>query len=676
MSSVRDSTLDHRAPRGRVHPRVCWIVAGLAGAALCMSSAADVTSVKIPLAPHGDDQGGGQNGAVWPLSPTSLLVGAQGADSAPRTADDVTLLVTGIGSTPVVKALATAYVDGWAPGITVLSATRALVPTAGPDGTFGTADDEVLLLDRLGSQDSVTPIVIAGTNAARGCRPVGLGPSRFVMASAGPDGTLGTADDAVAVVTDVGGASKVTMSAAPYLAAWSRSRPVALSPSSFLLVSNGPDASVHSADDTVYLFLVSPDGSTARRDLATPGLFQWGAGLPVRLTATRALIAATGADGIETSADDLLYLLDGLGTTDTVAAISVPSIGGDGAGMALPLAADRAIVATVGADARSETADDSFALLSDLGAGNDVAQIVVGPLGVDIASRPVRLGASSIAANSAGPDGDFNTSDDRVVVVSGLGTANAVSSIGVPGLTDRNPHRPLALTHDAIVVGNGGPDGRLGGGDDRISVISGIFGVPVFEHVTSFGGGTRDYWTAHQPRLLGEGRVAFASAGADDTFKEGGDDEVEVLSGLPSVRGLFVKTLTIGFRTGKKPAPTTFSVTGTLTCDELAPFGSEDVTISVGNAAQVVPASAVKVKKGVYTYADARHRNGFLTKVSWNSKSGALKIAGKGLGTGGETTHADYALVAVHAGDLYLADHCPATAGRTGIRYKAPRPTR
>ena len=41
-----------------------------------------------------------------------------------------------------------------------LSATRALVMTSGPDGSFTTPDDSVLLLDEIGTGNTVIPLIV------------------------------------------------------------------------------------------------------------------------------------------------------------------------------------------------------------------------------------------------------------------------------------------------------------------------------------------------------------------------------------------------------------------------------------------------------------------------------------------------------------------------------------
>src|SRR5205823_10170241 len=140
-----------------------------------------------------------------------------------------------------------------------------------------------------------------------------------------------------------------------------------------------------------------------------------------------ALVESTGADVAETHADDELVLLDGLGTTNTVTPIPIPNLHDFGSGAASPLTNTLVLVSTAGPDSDQETADDIVAVISDLGGSNTVTPLTVGGLDEDQESRATRLSPTLAALATGGTDAQLNTSDDELVVLSGVGTTNTVT---------------------------------------------------------------------------------------------------------------------------------------------------------------------------------------------------------------------------------------------------------
>ena len=657
------------------HSRVPARRRALIAVTLCLfpviPASAEFGSVAVPLAPHGDSAAG-PYGSPTPLSSELFLVGVEGPDGPSTTADDQ-LLVVQVLTTPVVTALSTPFGPDWGGGVAVASATRGLMLHAGPDALWNTADDGAYLLDRLGSDNVVTSIPVGFLDHGDVHMPAWLDPDTFVVSTRGPDGERATADDEVVLVTDVGDTNHVTRLSAPYLPPWSCGKPVALSSTSFLVVNEGPDRSWSTPDDGVYLF-TDVGGANTRTNLSAPNLFEYGASLPVRVTATRAVVCTTGPDGHETTADDRLYVFDDLGGSNTVKVVDVPSIQRWGGGLPLAFSHNTVLIATAGPDETQLTGDDTLATVLDLDQSAPfVEQTTIGGLSESASCRPVLLGDDVIAMATAGADGDYETADDAVVLVHGKGPVTEVVRIPIPCLGDQMTSRVVALGHDEFLVSHGGPDAQFGTADDCVTLVEDALEAWTTSSVAAPGGLSHDY-SGHMTRVLGHGRGAIVCPGPDGVQRDGGDDLCLVMTGLPTRRDLYVTRTEVKFDPAKPAKAATISVKCALRTDGLSPFDRTDVTISIGNAAQQIPAGAFRVKKGVWTYSDRKARNGFLTKVTWNSKSESLTISGKGVGTGIETTHAAYVPVAVAGNGLYLAESFAATPLPKGKGFKFRRP--
>ncbi|MBI5503720.1 MAG: hypothetical protein HY899_02890 [Deltaproteobacteria bacterium] len=636
------------------------------------------TASTIPFAPYGNELWGAAASPV-PLTSTTFLVTAQGPDETVGTADDVVLLVTSADTTPAVATLATPNLGENGQRITRLSATRALVCAAGPDQAWTTADDVVFILDRLGSGNTVTPVTV-GYLIERGASAVRLTADSAVVPTSGPDGFGTTADDTVALLTGLGTGASVAQLPAPYLSNGGGARPVALSPSAFLVVSRGADEAAETSDDAVHLF-TDVGGASVRTTLATPYLLNGRPSMPVRVGRARAVVSSLGADGVRESADDGVYLLDDLGGINTVTPISVPYIFDYGAGQPTVIDETSVIVATRGSNGVGFDADDALVLLSGLGTTNSTTSIVVGPLEEDAECRPVRLSADTCAVVTFGETG---AEADAIKVVADLGGANAVTGIAVPGLADGVTSNPERLSTSALMVSNGGANAAIGNGaDDTISVISGIGTVAVVETVsTGFdlaegGGGGDAYNDAYAPKALGQGRGVHLAPGADLDLGTGGDDVMRLLRDLPQGDALTVKLLQIKHNAAKPETGEKLKVVATLLLEETALFGTTDLTISIGDTAQTIPAGAFTIKDDKtddkYAYLDKEGAQGFLTKVQYNSTKGTLKIAGKGVATGAQSTLPGYITFGLDSESFLLNQVYRGIAGKKGgVKYKAP----
>lgn len=586
--------------------------AGLLFATLTAVLAVPTVS-SIPFAPNGDSIVGSA-GAPVALSPSATLIAAEGADGNATTADDVTLLVTGVGSAPVVTPLATPFLSDFSGHVERLSATRALEISAGADGKWKTADDQLFLLDRLGSQNLVTPLVIGGLNSTDAFAPVALTASSAVVSSLGPDLAPNTADDKVVLITGVG-------------------------------------------------------STNTRTDVNVPRLFTLAAGRPVRVSATRALVNSAGADAEETTADDELMLLDRLGSTNTVTPIPIPNLHDFGAGMATPLTNTLALVSTEGPDSMQSTADDVVAVISDLGGANTVTPLTLGGGDEDQESRATRLTPTSAALATGGGDAKMNTADDELVILTGVGTTNTVTRVPMPGLAPQVTSVVVAVSSTAFLVSSGGQDGAVDAGlDDIVSLVSGTGGAPLVESVPAGG----EFNRASLPcvaQLLGRGRAVLVSSGPDGTTGAGGDDLMRVIEGLPLSRSLSISRAALRFRANHPAAGENLSVSGRLNLDDRTLLAGTDITISVGNAAQTIPASAIKKQAGAFQYRDPRGHRGFLRSVTLDPKHHRFQIVGRSVGTGAQTTSAGYVPVAIEGEGFYLPDVVAGKATSRGIFF-------
>lgn len=637
-----------KAPRVAYHPLAACLAALLAIPAFALPAA-----FSVPFAPNGDGAKG-SNGVPIPLSPTSYLCAAEGPDGAFDTADDVVLFVSHLDTTPEVEPISAPYMPDGSGRPIRLSATRALVLSAGVDGNFSTPDDAVILLDHLGSDNTAQSIVVGPIDDSDGFSPVALSSTSAVLATYGTDQTADTADDTVALLSGLGTTNTVTPLAAPHLLD-RRSRPAALSPTAFLVPSDGPDGAKHTADDQVYFFHAS-GGTFGRTDLATPHLAEFSPRTPVRISATRAVVASYGPDGVLRSADDELLLLDDLGATNTITPIAVPFLHAFSCGSALPLANDLLVVGSVGPDGQRASADDRLDVITGVGTTNTVTPVTVGGVDEDLSSRATRLSPTRVAFCTGGPTFGINTLDDEVAVVSNIGTTNDLDRIPVPGLSGASSSIPLPLSVSSFLISNGGPNGSLDTGlDDKITLVSGLGGMVTSTPLAADGELNTQVSSAVQG--LGGGRAVCVSSGANGTVGTGDDDQMRVVTGLPTTRGLHVTKLNVTFDPHKPNAVETFSASGAYNTDDKLLHAGSDLTVSIGNASQTIPAARIKQKaSGQLTYSDPKHKSGFISNLTLNPTAHKFSIVARGKGTGIRTTDAAYAPVAIEGANAYFSD--------------------
>ena len=128
--------------------------------------------------------------------------------------DDSVYLFTGLGGETQRSDLITPFFvssvgplgQRWSPGLIRLSATRALLPSPGPDGTLGNDDDRVLVLDDLGGENRVVPVPTPGLAL--------IGPMRL-RADRALLGLGSTAPSTLAALLDIGGSNVLGPSTGP-----------------------------------------------------------------------------------------------------------------------------------------------------------------------------------------------------------------------------------------------------------------------------------------------------------------------------------------------------------------------------------------------------------------------------------------------------------------------------
>jgi hypothetical protein len=636
-------------------------------ALLALPAFAVTSAFSIPFAPHGDASRGSVAAPV-PLTPTTYLCAATGPDNVFGSLDDVVLYVSHIDTTPQVDTITAPFLPNLSGRPLRLSATRVLFISAGADGVYKTADDAVILLDQIGSANLSLSIVVGGLLDADGSVPVALSSNSAVLATYGPDLLPDTADDKVALLTDIGGTNTVNYLPAPHLED-RRSRPTVLSPTSFLIPSNGLDGTKKTADDQLFLF-TSVGSSNTRTDLATPHLFEFASRYPVRVSATRAVVSTCGPDGVPVTADDELLLLDGLGASNTITPIPVPFIQNFSSGTAVPLSNTTLVVSSAGPDKLHESADDELEIITGLGTTNTVTPLAMAGMDEDLSSRPVRLSPTRVAFSTGGPTFKTNTLDDEVAVVSNVGSSNSVTRIPVPGLSGAAASVILPLSTTSFLISNGGPDGKLDLGlDDQVTLVTGA-GATATASSQSADGEFNAAGTSSAVQGLGGGRAVCVSSGANGTIGTGGDDQMRVVTGLPETRGMHVAKLSFTFDPAKPNAAETFSASGAYNTDDNLLHAGADLTISIGNASQTIPAARIKRKSsGVLQYSDPKHKFGFLAALTLDTGKHKFSLAGKGKGTGVRSTDAAYVPVAVDGADTYFSDRVQARAVQKGLRF-------
>jgi hypothetical protein len=414
----------------------------------------------------------------------------------------------------------------------------------------------------------------------------------------------------------------------------------------------------------------------ARTDLAAPGLNRRAAGRPVRVSATLGLAVSAGADFVDSNADDQVFLVDA--AAGTITSIPVPFVKNSSGGQATGLTPVVAAVGTMGADALAGTADDAVAILSDLGNTNAVANILVGATADNNECRPARLDDTTFALATLGSDRTVGTADDEVTIVHGVGGTPVVEHVVIGSVAAGTASTLVPLSSSALLLAGGGPDHVVGTPDDAVVALTGIGAVLSVASIPL--GGSLDSQDAFRyvPAVLGGGRAALLSSGADQVLGTGGDDAVRVVGGLDLGSNLSVKSLMVRFarqRQGGKLHPSRVTVKAVLALEGVDGLLRDDLTVSVGNAAQTLPAGSLVLARNdrFLSYADPTGANGILRSLDIEIATGRLRMDVRGADQAIATTVPGYVPVGFEIGDDLVPESLAAKPGPNGFSYHRPK---
>ena len=312
-------------------------------------------------------------------------------------------------------------------------------------------------------------------------RPLALSETTAVSITAGGDGVRGSEDDGLVMFFDLGASnqsSQIVLGSLGESVNWALYHPVRLSANSILLASGGDDQYVGTTDDEVWL-IRDLGGANEKRVLSVPFLMEYkGIGRPVALSHNRAIVPTLGPDGVHKTADDSVVVLSDLdlasprAQTVTVGYLSH-------VGMSQPVAVDArsAVIASLGEDGFSSL-DDTLVLLSDLdGDAPSLMPITVGLFSDSENGQPVLMSPTRAALMARGPDFSFLSADDELVIIDDLGRGNQVLRVNVPysfttsSFSSYKFSHPVALSDRRIIQATIGQDGEAGTADDNVVLI-------------------------------------------------------------------------------------------------------------------------------------------------------------------------------------------------------------
>jgi len=282
---------------------------------------------------------------------------------------------------------------------------------AGVDLTLGTADDAIEVITGIGAVPAVISLGAGPSFAGRMGLVHRVGPTTVAMASTGPDTIPGNADDRLVVWQ-----SALTVPVTKFVPTGAMmtdpdSQVVATGSDAALVPLRGADLVNFTADDQVaFAFSLSAAVIPAATNLAAGNPAPGMDGRLVVLSTSAAVRISRGADGTLGTPDDgltLLTALTGAGATSTFATARVQSA------LPLVLSATSAVLVGLGTDGLSGTADDLVLEITGIGVAPTLATTSPGPFRLSGPGAIVPNGAASVLlARTAGPDGAAGTADD------------------------------------------------------------------------------------------------------------------------------------------------------------------------------------------------------------------------------------------------------------------------
>ncbi|QFU74647.1 hypothetical protein EY643_02690 [Halioglobus maricola] len=250
---------------------------------------------------------------------------------------------------------------------------------------------------------------------------------------------------------------------------------------------------------------------------------------PVPISPRQFLVAARGLDGSAGTADDLTLLITVNGTDSfRVDTLATPYLSTGGSNFSVRVSSTLAVIQSRGADGNWESADDALHILRGLGTMNSVTTFPLPGQRSGRAGRPVPLGSDSVILSTIGADEDDTTADDELIVVRALSGIPSSQSIATPYLFDDGTSAPVLMSADSLVVTNAGADELEGTADDGVHYVTNLFGTPAVTNVSvpyiySLNPGT--------PVPVTTTSFLVSSVGPDES-EETDDDELVLVEGL------------------------------------------------------------------------------------------------------------------------------------------------
>ncbi|MCE9584963.1 MAG: hypothetical protein K8T20_20925 [Planctomycetes bacterium] len=355
--------------------------------------------------------------------------------------------------------------------------------------------------------------------------PVAAGSGVALLSGAGADGKFGTGDEELITATGVGtGAPVLNKLKIGFLSGDASCLPVIGPGGEALLLGSAPVVTL-----TQVQSIPSAPTITATLSLAgKPG----GISSPV-IIGGRAVMTSRGLD-LTTSLDDTLLIVQGIGTaTLTVKTVSMPGIAAGDPSIPVALDATSLLIVTSGADFLFGTGDEILAVVRNLDAATPtVTPIFSGAIRGDASGRPMASGGTIAAVETAGLDGLFSTSDDRLQVIRDvLGTPTPAPPVAIGGSVAGPAGMPIETGSDAAIVPSLGADLLPGTADDEVVVVSLLSVDPMTNTVVAAPYGTAS--PAGVLVLMSGSSAVRLSAGPDGT-QGTADDTVVILASIPA----------------------------------------------------------------------------------------------------------------------------------------------
>lgn len=350
----------------------------------------------------------------------------------------------------------------------------AAMCTAGGDNTWGTADDEVYIL-QMGPggaplftavrRPNTTPV---GWLDKFNSIPVVLDANSICVYSTGdgaPDLVGGAINDRVVQITSIQTTPVVTDHTAPFL----NTAPLArIAPNTIAFTNAGPDQTRGTADDALRVYTFSGTTLVGPTPGFTVGAVDVTAGsgnisIPFSADGDVVYVLVPGPNTTVLDGDDLL-LRATLSTNTLLGPVTMPWL----TGVPEAVSGNMAVSASFGPNGAAGGGDDRVLVASTNGGPFGVAAFNVGQwidgLALDMS---VPFGGAKLAVPTLGPDNFANTGDERILLYTDL-TTGALTSLPLPGTSIL-----ATLGSGDLVTFSPGTNLFKGDGDDTATWVDG-----------------------------------------------------------------------------------------------------------------------------------------------------------------------------------------------------------